>query len=368
MRPGQTHTLEGLPEGDLSTMQADTPTMSMPKEEMSETAPTPEEQPATPARPRRRWLKILLISLAVVVVGAVAASAAYVYNLDRSVTQNIKREDVMPDESGRATADPEAEGAMNFVLLGSDSRDVDDASEGRSDSIMVVHLNKAHDEAYIVSFPRDMYVDIPGHGKGKINAAFAYGGTQLMVETLESLLDTRMDHVVMVDFEGFIKLTESLGGVTVTNKTAFSSHGYDYPKGEITIKGEEALWFVRERHSLPNGDLDRAENQRNVIKAIVAKGLSSEVISNPTTFTNFIGGVAEHVTVDSSLTDEKIRSLAFSLRLTSSDIQLLQAPISGFGTADGQSIDVVDEAQLAELGKALKKDTMAEYVKKHPEK
>ena len=60
-----------------------------------------------------------------------------------------------------------------------------------------------------------------------------------------------MDHVVMVDFEGFIKLTESLGGVTVNNKNAFSSHGFDYPKGEITIKGEEALWFVRERKSLP---------------------------------------------------------------------------------------------------------------------
>ena len=137
---------------------------------------------------------------------------------------------------------------------------------------MVVHLNKAHDQAYITSFPRDMYVDIPGHGKNKINAAFAFGGTQLMVQTLESLLGTRMDHVVMVDFEGFIKLTESLGGVTVKNKTAFSSHGFDYPKGEITIKGEEALWFVRERKSLPNGDLDRAENQRNVYQGDRGQG------------------------------------------------------------------------------------------------
>jgi LCP family protein required for cell wall assembly len=231
---------------------------------------------------------------------------------------------------------------------------------------MVVHLNKAHDQAYITSFPRDMWVDIPGHGKGKINAAFAYGGTKLMVQTLESLLGTRMDHVVMVDFEGFIKLTESLGGVTVKNKTAFSSHGFDYPKGEITIAGEKALWFVRERKSLPNGDLDRAENQRTVIKAIVAKGLSPEIIANPAAFTSFIGGVAEHVTVDSSLSDEIIRDLALSLRLTANDITLLQAPISGFGTSpDGQSIDVVDEAQLAALGKAMKSDAMAAYVEKY---
>jgi len=343
---------------------------------MSQTITTTPETPAAPPRKRRRWLKIVLISVAVVVVAAVAGSAAYVYNLDKSVSQNIKREDVLPAESptadgqsARPSADPAAEGAMNFVLLGSDSRDPGDSGAGRSDTIMVVHLNKAHDQAYIASFPRDMYVDIPGHGKNKINAAFAFGGTRLMVQTLEGLLGTRMDHVVMVDFEGFIKLTESLGGVTVKNKTAFSSHGFDYPKGQITVKGEEALWFVRERKSLPNGDLDRAENQRNVIKAIVAKGLSPEVIANPTAFTEFISGVAEHVTVDSSLSDQMIRDLALSLRLSSSDIHLLQAPISGFGTSpDGQSIDVVDEAQLETLGKAMKKDTMDAYLEKYPEK
>ncbi|GAA3703033.1 hypothetical protein GCM10022204_20230 [Microlunatus aurantiacus] len=338
---------------------------------MSDTTTTPET-PASPPRRRRRWLRILLVAVAVVVVGAVVAGAAYVYTLDRSVTSKIKREDVLPGEgsgaSARPSADPAATGALNFVLLGSDSRDPDDSGAGRSDSIMVVHLNKAHDQAFITSFPRDMWVDIPGHGKGKINAAFAYGGTQLMVQTLEKLLGTRMDHVVMVDFEGFIKLTESLGGVTVKNKTAFSSHGFDYPKGEITIAGEEALWFVRERKSLPGGDLDRAENQRNVIKAIVAKGLSPEVVANPAAFTSFVGGVAEHVTVDSSLTDQIIRDLALSLRLTAKDITLLQAPLSGFGTSpDGQSIDLVDEAQLAALGKAMKSDTMAAYVAKYGE-
>jgi LCP family protein required for cell wall assembly len=343
---------------------------------MSETAPTTPEPPATPPRKRRRWLKILLISVAVVVVGAVAASAAYLYSIDRSVTQNLKRENILPAEtptapgqSPRPTADPEATGALNFVLLGSDSRDPADSGAGRSDSIMVVHLNKEHDQAYITSFPRDMWVDIPGHGQNKINAAFAYGGTQLMVSTLEGLLGTRMDHVVMVDFEGFIKLTESLGGVTVTNKNAFSSHGFDYPKGEITISGEEALWFVRERKSLPDGDLDRAENQRNVIKAIVAKGLGPEMVSNPSAFTAFIGGVAEHVTVDQNLTDQMIRDLAPSLRLQSSDIRLLQAPISGFGTSsDGQSIDLVDEPRLEALGTAMKKDTMDAYMEKYPEK
>jgi len=175
-----------------------------------------------------------------------------------------------------------------------------------------------------------------------------------------------MDHVVLIDFDGFIKLTDDLGGVTVTNKTAFTSHGFDYPKGKITIKGERALWFVRERHSLPGGDLDRAENQRNVIKAIAAKGLSAGVISDPARFTTFLGNVAKHLTVDNSLSDSEIRRTAVSLRLSADDITLLQVPISGFPMIGGQSVDQIDESKFAEMKSALKKDAMADYVKKYP--
>jgi polyisoprenyl-teichoic acid--peptidoglycan teichoic acid transferase len=177
-----------------------------------------------------------------------------------------------------------------------------------------------------------------------------------------------MDHVVLIDFEGFIRLTEDLHGVTVINKNAFDSHGFHYPKGKITISGEQALWFVRERKQLPGGDLARAENQRNVIKAIVEKGLSAETISDPATFVTFIGNVAKHLTVDNGLTEAEIRRAALSLRLTGKDIELMQAPISGFGTAgDGQSIDVVDKAKMAELSAALKKDRLSEYLKKYPQ-
>jgi polyisoprenyl-teichoic acid--peptidoglycan teichoic acid transferase len=172
---------------------------------------------------------------------------------------------------------------------------------------------------------------------------------------------------VLIDFEGFVRLTEDLRGVTVINKNAFSAGGFDYPKGKITIAGEEALWFVRQRKLLPGGDLDRAENQRNVIKAIVQKGLSAQVISDPATFIKFVGNVAKHLTVDNDLSDAEIRRTALSLRLTGKDIQLLQAPISGFDTTgDGQSIDVVDTAKMAELARAMKKDQLSEYVKKYP--
>jgi LCP family protein required for cell wall assembly len=273
------------------------------------------------------------------------------------------------DESSlRPPKEAQETGTLNYVLLGSDSRDPGNEGNGRSDTILVVHLNAKRDKAYIISFPRDMWVNVPGYGRNKINAAFAFGGAPLAVRTLEDLTGVRMDHVVLIDFEGFIRLTEDLDGVTVTNKNSFSSHGFDYPEGKITIAGEEALWFVRERKLLPGGDLARAENQRNVIKAIVQKGLSAQVISDPRTFISFVGDVAKHLTVDNDLSDAEIRRTALSLRLTGKDIELLQAPISGFDTTgDGQSIDVVDKAKMAELAQAMKRDKLSEYVKKYPQ-
>jgi polyisoprenyl-teichoic acid--peptidoglycan teichoic acid transferase len=340
---------------------------------MAQTTMTRESRPddeATEPTKRRRLLPKILIGVSVLLVAVIGAGLLYAATIDRSVTRNINRGVELPTDPSSVRPPKEAQetGTLNYVLLGSDSRDPGNEGNGRSDTMMLVHLNAKRTKAYIVSFPRDMYVNIPGYGKNKINAAFAFGGAPLAVRTLENLTGVRMDHVVLIDFEGFIRLTEDLHGVTVTNKTAFTSHGFDYPKGKITIAGEEALWFVRERHQLPGGDLDRAENQRNVIKAIVQKGLSAKVISDPATFTTFIGNVAKHLTVDNELSDGEIRRTALSLRLSAKDIELLQAPISGFGTSrDGQSIDVVDSAKLAELSTALKKDKLSDYLKKYPQ-
>ncbi len=339
---------------------------------MAQTTMTRESRPDDAPEPknRRRLLPKILIGISVLLVAVIGAGLWYAASIDHSVTRNINRGVELPTDPSSVRPPKEAQetGTLNYLLLGSDSRDPGNEGNGRSDTMMLVHLNAKRTKAYIISFPRDMYVNIPGYGKNKINAAFAFGGAPLAVRTLENLTGVRMDHVVLIDFEGFIRLTEDLHGVTVTNKTAFTSHGFDYPKGKITIAGEEALWFVRERHQLPGGDLDRAENQRNVIKAIVQKGLSAKVISDPATFTTFIGNVAKHLTVDNDLSDGEIRRTALSLRLSSKDIELLQAPISGFGTSpDGQSIDVVDMAKMAELSTALKKDKLSEYAKKYPQ-
>jgi len=323
--------------------------------------------PAT-QRKRRTWLAAVLTAVALLIVGALIAGAFYALSIDRAVNDNLQHiSDQLPadtpDRPAKATGT-----AINYVLMGSDSRDVGNAGHGRSDVLMVMHLAADRKSAYMISFPRDMYVPIPGHGKNKINAAFAYGGPPLTVRTLEGLLDTRMDHVALIDFDGFINLTEELGGVKVYNKYPSTTGGYKFPVGNVNLQGEQALAYVRERKQLPHGDLDRAERQRVVLRAILAKGLAKETISNPFKFVNFVRGVAQHVSVDDRLTESKLRKTALSLRLTSKDVHTLQAPISGFGTSPTkQSIDIVDKEKLVQLAKALRNDQMDRYLEKYPE-
>ena len=231
---------------------------------------------------------------------------------------------------------------------------------------MLLHLSQDRDEAYVISVPRNTLVSIPGQsGDQRINGAYASGGAPLVVRTMERLTGTRIDHVAMIDFQGFVALTQDLDGITVRNKTAFNSHGHDYPAGIITLRGEAALWYVREK-GLPGGEEDRAENQRNVLKAILSKGLSPEIVADPFKFTNFLGNAAKRIKVDKSLTNAELRATATSLRMKPDNITLITVPLGKERTVKGQKGYTIDRAQLAELTDALRKDTMAAYVKKYP--
>jgi polyisoprenyl-teichoic acid--peptidoglycan teichoic acid transferase len=185
----------------------------------------------------------------------------------------------------------------------------------------------------------------------------------LVVRTLEEFTGARIDHVAMIDFQGFVKLTQDLGGVTVRNRTAFNSHGYTFPAGNVTLSGDAALRYVRERQP---GELNRVEKQRNVLKAILAKGLSPEVVADPARFTKFLGNAAKRIQVDKTLTNVEIRSTTASIRMKPSDITLMSAPLGKQRKINGEPIYTVDRQQLGELGQALRKDTMAEYLKTHP--
>jgi polyisoprenyl-teichoic acid--peptidoglycan teichoic acid transferase len=272
-----------------------------------------------------------------------------------------------PTTSAKATYTP-----VNILLIGSDKRS--DTENGRSDSFVVLHISADRKNAYLVSFPRDMWVAIPGHGTAKINAAYSWGGSALAVQTVEQLTGARIDHVATTDFSDFVGLVNVVGVVTVDNPVASKARdattgvSYDWPKGPVLLDGPAALVFSRQRYELPNGDLDRALRQRALLKALTLKVATPEVLANPAVLSNVISTVSQYVTVDSQMTDKVIFDLATSMRTTSSNqIAMLQAPLKGFArSADGQAYDVVDVAGVAELGKALQDDTMASYVAAHP--
>src|SRR5690606_4226712 len=134
-----------------------------------------------------------------------------------------------------------------------------------------------------MSIMRDNWVHIQGHGDAKINAAVAYGGIPLAVNTVENMIDARIDHVALIDFESFKGLTNAVGGVTVNNPIPFTAHhgGHNFAQGEITLNGEQALGFVRERYAFADGDYQRARNQQIYLKGLIGQILSRDTLTSP---------------------------------------------------------------------------------------
>ncbi|HET9128484.1 MAG TPA: LCP family protein, partial [Propionibacteriaceae bacterium] len=323
--------------------------------------------------------------LGVLVLAVVGVLGYYLKSVDNALSQ-APRADILPTVSGNLTVPggsdgsggsggagdktglnvpaPDAANAMNIVIMGSDSRGTD---RGRSDSLILMHISGDRKKVYLISFPRDMWVSIPGYGNAKINAAYSWGGPTLAIQTLENLVHVRVDHAAIADFTGFTDLVDVIGGISVYNNQASRSDGVTFPMGQLNLNGKDALIYTRERYDLANGDLDRAARQRDVIKAIFQKVLTPAVLANPSKFNAAAQKIAPNVTVDSGFTNAAIEKLALSMRVTSiDDVRSLQAPVSGFAvSADGQDYDVVNTPVLAQLATALANDQMEQYWQLH---
>lgn len=322
-------------------------------------------------RPRRtrRNRRPLIIGLSVLLVALVAVGgmiAFYVKSGMDALNQVERDPNLTPTNTNRPTpVEPQVDeksAPINFVLMGSDSRGDE---RGRSDVLQLLHIPGSRDAAYLLSIPRDSWVDIPGHDKGKINWAYSFGGPALTVETLESLLDVPMDHTVIINFDGFKNVIDALGGISVYNRHESASQGFTFPKGEIRLSGEEALVFVRERYNLPSGDFDRAERQRDVIKAIVKQLASAGVLANPAKFSEVVSALGPQFTVDQGLTNNTILDLAMTSSSAFGNIHSMGLPNLGPGWAGTQSIVRVDWNAIDQLKIALRNDDMASFFEAH---
>ena len=329
------------------------------------------ETPAAAPKKRKKWPWIVAFSVVGVLIAGAVVGGVYVAGLSSSFNQaeKLPSAEVFPDPTTRP--EPATPDAVNILLLGSDTRDkVDDDIENisgqRADSILLVHIPGDRSGAQVISFMRDNWVEIPGHGEHKLNAALAFGGVPLLVETLENIIDVPIDHVAITDFNGFTDLTDALGGVTVSNHIPFSAGGHTFEPGDITLDGDAALWFVHERYSFPDGDYQRVRNQQAFLRGVFDKLLSKETLTDPGRIAEVVDALSPYLTVDDGLNIGYIAPLAISLRdLRKDDVEFLTAPTLGTGMVGDQSIVKPDWDGLEDLAEALKNDTVPEYVASH---
>ena len=255
----------------------------------------------------------------------------------------------------------------NILLLGSDTRSGSEAalvSGSRADTIMLMHIPADGKGVYIISIMRDTWVNIPGYGAAKINAALNYGGISLQVATVENLVGVKIDHVAEIEFEGFKSLVNAIGGVDVQVPFAFTSNVWTFTPGLMHLNGSGALSFVRERYSFADGDYQRVRNQRAFLRGLYNTMKAKGALSNVASFQSSIESLTDYMRVDSGLNAAQIAQIAAPV-LTSGDttMRMTTLPNAGPGWSyDGQSIVIVNQAANANLSYALQNDTMDQFM------
>ncbi|MQA93693.1 MAG: LytR family transcriptional regulator [Streptosporangiales bacterium] len=326
---------------------------------------------------RRRWPRRLAIASGLVLI-LVAGLTAVVLERQSAYNSNIERlTGVFPTNKDRpAKSGTDAE---NWLLVGSDRRATsgttgDNATQRlwrpgaqRADTIMLVHVPADKKKVQLISFPRDSYVDIPGRGKNKINAAFSFGGPPLLIQTIEKLTKSRVDHFAVLDFNGFAQMTDAVGGVDVkVAKTVRDpKSGIVWQAGTNHLDGKKALAFVRQRHGLSGGDFSRIERQQAFLRALAAKVASAGTLTNPLKLNSLLEALTSSVSVDGEVTAGTLRNMAIGLRgVRPGDITFLTVPTRGTGMVGGQSMVFLDARNSAELFQALRSDDVASFLKR----
>ena len=258
-------------------------------------------------------------------------------------------------------ARPESAGeALNILIIGTASRDLS-VERGRSDVIILAHVDNDRSRVDLVHFPRDLFVPIAGTGgSSKINAAYAYGGAPLLVQTLQPLINVPIDHVAITNFDNFKAMTDAIGGVQVQVTEA----GGGFSTGTHHMNGEQGLRFVRERYSLSQGDISRGERQMQFVKGVMNKALSRETLTNPARLARFVDAASTTLTVDADLRVSDMRDLGFAMRdVRGGDIHFWTAPWNGIDMHPvAGSIVVMASEQMQSLSQHLQNDSMDSYV------
>ncbi|WP_248961807.1 LCP family protein [Sphaerisporangium perillae] len=286
------------------------------------------------------WVSIALTSVLVLL-------ALTGYTLYRNVLGEVGVEDVTPDLNANRPVN--ATGALNVLLVGSDSRAGDNKKYGqhmsgegeRTDTIILLHVSPNRDKATLISFPRDSMVQIPACKNARtkvalpprldmINSAFNEGGMACTINTIEANTNIRVDHYIKVDFTGFKAIVDALEGIEICVPTAVDDRQakLHLTAGKQTVKGETALAYVRARHSLGDGsDISRIKRQQIFLSQVIKKATSGDTLTNPAKLLNLVKAGAHSVVMDPQLDVDTLIQIAQSARsLTAKGVKFVTVP------------------------------------------
>ncbi|MGP2435762.1 LCP family protein [Streptomyces sp. JW3] len=333
---------------------------------------------------RARVLRAAGLTLAGALLLGVAAAGWVYWHLNDNITgvdiNSALGDDrparATPTPSASASAAPQDTGPLNILVLGSDSRSGaeneelggGDSEGARSDTAMVVHLDAGRTSATVVSIPRDTLVTRPScpladGGSTReayqvmFNTAYAVGGPVCAVKTVEAMTDVRMDHYIEIDFAGFAKLVDALGGVTVT-----TDEDIDDEQSHLTLKagthhldGAQALGLARTRHGLADGsDLARIELQQKLVKALLKQISDTDLLTDPAQLYDVADAVTGSLTTDTGLDSlSELMSLGQSIGgLAADEVKTVTMPVVQ-APSDINRV-VADEPEASELWESLR--------------
>ncbi|WP_223590238.1 LCP family protein [Neobacillus bataviensis] len=271
---------------------------------------------------RVRWKRVMLL-IFILMIGSVSAYATYQYKQGVSLGKDGKFND--DEKVAKAFQGEDVKfGRINVLLLGSDSRGEE---HSRTDSIMIAHYDQDTHQSKLISIMRDTYVNIPGHGKQKINAAFAYGGPELLRQTIKENFDIDVNYYAIVDFEGFSKIADIIAPdgieVDVPHEMTYGI-GTTINPGKQTLHGDKLLGYVRFRHDKLS-DFGRVQRQQEVISKLKDQTLSiGSIIKLP----KILGVIGPYV--DTNLDTPTLFSLGKDLLTNqSNDLKTMRIPVDG---------------------------------------
>ncbi|GAQ76822.1 LCP family protein [Streptomyces turgidiscabies] len=333
-------------------------------------------RPRPPVRRKKpRWAMRAVTTLSVVVLAAAGIGHAVVTSLDA----DIARVDPFKDMKNR----PRAGHGMNVLLVGTDSREKISEAERRkyrlggapchcTDTMMIAHISEDRERASVVSLPRDSYAVTPPHidrttGRRhgghviKLNAAYAEGGPNLTVQTVENMTHVKIDHYLEIDFTSFMKTVDVLGGVEICTPRPLkdSYTGLDLTAGKHELNGGEALQYVRSRHADGSSDLGRMQRQQRFMAALIAQSTSSGVLLNPMKFRDITRAVLGSVRADKEFGTGELLDLGRAMRnFSPSSSEFTTVPIGrmGFAVKGIGSTLKWDDEKAGRLFRALRED------------